>query len=554
LLIAGLVGHLSESHGEDKSALYENYLADAFTGIADYSLLKVDPTNLGYIYAVEDNDDLLAGYVTITTGQGYGGLLTVVLNWSLDGEIQSISIPQNSDDKAWWDQLITGDFFDQYIGRKFDDALVLGADINAISGSTISCNGVALGVHAGRALVAEQLAKPYPIPEEKIKFGLSEALLIGGLCTVVLFRMLSVLARFRWVRYVTLFFGLGVLGIWLARPLSLTNFAVWIMGSPPHLNTNLFLYILVIGVVLLALIFGKNFYCYWLCPYSAVQEIAYKLGQVGLRPSAKWHKRLRNVRYFILWFALFFTILLGSVSITVFEPWGTLFSMKGSFDQWVLLGISVASGFFIYNAWCFYVCPVGAFMDIVLIVRRKGRDLWNTIGIPLIKRQVQVSRYDSDYCRVVNHLKNQVDIEGGVFGDVSIGNEEASLHESWVKNICHSTGIQAHLPLWNINREDILKMLIYYGFEVLMIVTDDSKLGKEWLGKKLDLDVLAELKNRFEKSEDGRVGYYHTLVVDGPIFQKRLNLEKVSAVFRRDEWGSNWYLDIEDYSLVSKYQ
>lgn len=176
------------------------------------------------------------------------------------------------------------------------------------------------------------------------------------------------------------------------------------------------------------------------------------------------------------------------------------------------------------------------------------------IGIPLIKRQVQVSRYDSDYCRVVNHLKNQVDIEGGVFGDVSIGNEEASLHESWVKNICHSTGIQAHLPLWNINREDILKMLIYYGFEVLMIVTDDSKLGKEWLGKKLDLDVLAELKNRFEKSEDGRVGYYHTLVVDGPIFQKRLNFEKVSAVFRRDEWGSNWYLDIEDYSLVSKYQ
>ena len=175
------------------------------------------------------------------------------------------------------------------------------------------------------------------------------------------------------------------------------------------------------------------------------------------------------------------------------------------------------------------------------------------IGIPLVIRQVQVSEYDADYCRIVKELKEQEGISGGVFGDVNIGNSEAKLHETWVKRIGNSAGIQTHLPLWNINRENILRMLISYGFEVLMIVTDNSELGKEWLGRRIDMETLAELKSRYESSENGRVGYYHTLVVDGPIFQKKLQIEKASKIFKGDEWGVNWYLDIEKCSLSSKH-
>ncbi|MBA7676259.1 hypothetical protein ES703_84500 [subsurface metagenome] len=191
--------------------------------------------------------------------------------------------------------------------------------------------------------------------------------------------MVPSLRKWHWRRYFTLLFGFIVLGVWLAIPLSLTNFATWLLGYGPHLETNVIMYILVFGVVGLAVLLGRNFYCFWLCPFAAVMEGLHLVSGGSLQPTVKWRRRLRNTRYFLLWMALFLVLLLGNPTVSVFEPWNTLFSFKGTADQWLLVVVTLGVAMFIYDFWCHYLCPVGATMDIILKVRREVSLLWARI-------------------------------------------------------------------------------------------------------------------------------------------------------------------------------
>jgi len=203
-----------------------------------------------------------------------------------------------------------------------------------------------------------------------ISIGTNEILLIAALVVVVIFRMVPFFNRFGWLRYITLAFGLGVFGFWLARPLSLINFTQWSTGVFPAFETHLYIYILVFGVVGLALILGKNFWCFWICPFNALQEIAHNIGLRKVRPIGKLQLRLRNTRYFILWGVLLLVLVLEKPAISNFEPWGTLFSQRGSIIEWTLVGASLGMAIVVYDFWCHYMCPVGAIMDVVLGFRR----------------------------------------------------------------------------------------------------------------------------------------------------------------------------------------
>ena len=177
----------------------------------------------------------------------------------------------------------------------------------------------------------------------------------------------------------------------------------------------------------------------------------------------------------------------------------------------------------------------------------------SAVGIPLLKWQASVATYNEDYKALLSNIKEQ-DIEHGFFGDVSVGNAYASQHESWVANVCAPVGITAHLPLWGQNRETILQEIINNCFEVVIIATGGS-LGPEYLGRTLDHNLLKELKERYENSPSGDAGYYHTFVIDGPIFKKRLNITKTGNVFvpRQVKYHYDiWYLDIQECVLQDK--
>lgn len=169
------------------------------------------------------------------------------------------------------------------------------------------------------------------------------------------------------------------------------------------------------------------------------------------------------------------------------------------------------------------------------------------MGIPLVQQWTTVPEYNTRFIGMIKKFKKE-GINGGVFGDVSIGNKDAEEHRQWIESVCRPVDIRVHLPLWDEDRESLLLDLIDSGFEAVIIAADKDRLGKNWLGRKLDRKLLDELKERHKNSGDGEVGYYHTLVVDGPIFKKRIEILDTDIVFKEPFW----YLDIIRCGLKDK--
>jgi uncharacterized protein (TIGR00290 family) len=163
----------------------------------------------------------------------------------------------------------------------------------------------------------------------------------------------------------------------------------------------------------------------------------------------------------------------------------------------------------------------------------------HALGIPTIQRWTTSKSYKTDYMESLRELK-RMGIEGGVFGDVSVGNELSEKHRNWVDEVCQPIGITPYRPLWDQTKESLIADLVESGFEIVIIAAD-NRTGMDWLGRKLDKEALSELRKRHELSPTGEVGYYHTFVLDGPIFKNRLEITETSLFFKKPYW----FLDIE---------
>ena len=346
----------------------DTYLPDIMPEATSFELVSSQVAEGRYLYTAV-NQGASIGYVTAGQGQGYGGPIVVLVAWTLDGTITNIQVPEHQETPAWYNRLANADYFSQYIGRDFSSPFTLDEDINATTGATRSSAGVAKGVYEGRLLLADQLGQPYIGVKGQIKLGMPEVFLLIAIGLVVAFRMIPGLRKLRGPRYLMLIFGLGVFGVWLSAMLSLINFVVFPIGYAPSPVTNPFLYIMVVGIVGLAIIVGKNFWCFWICPFCALQEGAHFLGGSKIRPVTKRQLALRNTRYIILWAVVLLVLIFRQPQLAVFEPWNTVFSLEGSLSQWILVGAVIGIAFFIYDFWCHYICPVGAAMDIVLKLR-----------------------------------------------------------------------------------------------------------------------------------------------------------------------------------------
>lgn len=167
------------------------------------------------------------------------------------------------------------------------------------------------------------------------------------------------------------------------------------------------------------------------------------------------------------------------------------------------------------------------------------------MGIPLVQRRTTWGNYEAEFKSMLRTFK-QEGVNGGVFGDIDF--EE---HREWVERVCQEVDIVAHLPLWGESQDKILRDFIGLGFEAVIVATKADFFGREWLGQRIDLDFikhLDELKETKDITLCGEAGEYHTLVIDGPLFKKRMEILKTRKVFR----DTHWFLDILDTELRTK--
>jgi diphthine-ammonia ligase len=121
-----------------------------------------------------------------------------------------------------------------------------------------------------------------------------------------------------------------------------------------------------------------------------------------------------------------------------------------------------------------------------------------------------------------------------------------------VVKICDSLNLDCFAPLWQTNQETVVRDIIESGFEVIVTKIASQGLDESFLGRKIDYPLLEEFiflnkKNGFHIAGEG--GEYESLVLDAPMFRKRIVISASKKIMHSDIAGT---LEIESAFLEEK--
>ena len=140
-----------------------------------------------------------------------------------------------------------------------------------------------------------------------------------------------------------------------------------------------------------------------------------------------------------------------------------------------------------------------------------------SLSIPIITANTTWNNYEDNFKKLLGKLK-QENINTGIFGDIDL--EE---HRDWVERVCSEKNLKAKLPLWKMERRKVMEKFIKLGFKAKIVVVKENKLSEQFLGKELTFDLIDELEKR-NVDVCGENGEFHTVVLDGPIFNTKVEV------------------------------
>ena len=164
------------------------------------------------------------------------------------------------------------------------------------------------------------------------------------------------------------------------------------------------------------------------------------------------------------------------------------------------------------------------------------------IGIELFQKEITPNGYEREFIEAVSCLRDK-GIKALVCGDIHLAG-----CKEWVENTCKKAGVSSVEPLWGFKPIDLTNEFINSGFQTIIVSTQAKLLGKEWIGRKVDKKFVRDLQNKGGIDICGENGEFHTFVIDGPLFKKRVESLKTDIVLI----NGYWFLDVQEYKLVDK--
>jgi len=147
----------------------------------------------------------------------------------------------------------------------------------------------------------------------------------------------------------------------------------------------------------------------------------------------------------------------------------------------------------------------------------------SAMDIPLVTGRTGWNDYENTFLAHLADFKKQ-GVEDGVFGDIDL-----EPHRQWVERVCAAHAIRPHLPLWQEARRSLLAEFIDAGFVAVIVVVNDQRLDRSFLGRRLDRQTIDDLEAAGADA-CGEEGEFHTVVTDGPLFAKPLDLHQGEIV------------------------
>ena len=114
-------------------------------------------------------------------------------------------------------------------------------------------------------------------------------------------------------------------------------------------------------------------------------------------------------------------------------------------------------------------------------------------------------------------------IEGIVVGAV-----ESSFQRDRIAHLCDVFELELAAPLWHCSPIEMLEEMVAHGFDIRIVSVAAGGLDEKLLGKQFDQSLINQLANLNETAgihPMGEGGEYETLVMNGPNFNRALDIE-----------------------------
>ncbi len=283
---------------------------------------------------------------------GYGGYVPVL--WGVDSllKIQGAYLLPNDETPEFLDHLKEIKFYEKFKGASLKDISKL--DVDVVSGATETSNAVIKDLNKIASDYAYgQVASSQVSIKQIIHISLFLMLLVFSLAATYF----KVLKKYR---IIYLVFVVLVMGILTNKMLSLELFQrILINGLPWQSNWEVVLLLLI--ALLMPWLKQRRFFCLYLCPMGAIQELFAKLIPVRKRSlnKIKWNDiTLSNVYLTAIWVALLVGL---NPELSLFEPF-MVFSFKVVGWGVIVFGVIVLiMSMFFNRPWC-SVCPTGCLL------------------------------------------------------------------------------------------------------------------------------------------------------------------------------------------------
>jgi len=155
--------------------------------------------------------------------------------------------------------------------------------------------------------------------------------------------------------------------------------------------------------------------------------------------------------------------------------------------------------------------------------------------------------FEASYEAAIEQIATRLEVATLVTGDV----RPVDGYPNWIKERCRSVGVEVVTPLWGRDGGGLLEELLSCGFTAIFSCVKKAWFTEDWLGSRLDHRALEALRTiSAESGLDicGEQGEYHTLVIDGPGFERGISIRAFDR--RSTEYFS--YLEISAAALAGK--
>jgi asparagine synthase (glutamine-hydrolysing) len=162
------------------------------------------------------------------------------------------------------------------------------------------------------------------------------------------------------------------------------------------------------------------------------------------------------------------------------------------------------------------------------------------IGLPIIikKTKGEKEKELKDLEETIREAIKKFKINGIVTGALA-----SSYQAERIQKICDKFGIECFNPLWQKNQVELLNELVKEKFEVIIVGVAAYPFDKEMIGEKIDTNFIEKMKKMQEKykiNPAGEGGEIETLVLNCPLFKKKLNF-KIKNIIGE---GNNWRVEV----------